>query len=64
MFWLGGRKRQFSVASFYNVPGGGGGVLFSWKSVWCNEPPSKVSFFAWTVALDWVLRIDNLLRRC
>jgi hypothetical protein len=40
-----------------------GSYLFPWKSIWKVKVPVRVSFFAWTAALGWILMVDNLRKR-
>jgi hypothetical protein len=36
---------------------------FPWKSIWKTKAPLKVAFFAWSVALEKILTLDNLRKR-
>jgi hypothetical protein len=40
-----------------------GSCLFPWKSIWKVKVLVRVSFFAWTAALDRILTVDNLRKR-
>lgn len=46
------------MSSFYGVLVRGSVVVFSWKSIWATESPSKVTFFVWTVVLGQILTIN------
>ena len=36
------------------------GLRFPWKSVWQTKVPLRAAFFAWSVALEKILTMDNL----
>lgn len=35
--------------------------MLPWKAIWCTRAPTMVSFFAWSVAKDKILTIDNVI---
>ena len=59
MCWKSDRKKGFMVKDYYNLLGSND-YCFSWKSIWKQKIPSRVSFFVWTAALGKCLTIDNL----
>ena len=63
LIWQLNRIGIFDVCSFYNsllkVPS----ISFSWQSIWCIKIPKRVAFFLWTAARNWILTIDNLVKK-
>ena len=63
LIWQLNRTGIFDVCSFYNsllkVPS----ISFSWQSIWCIKIPKRVAFFLWTAARNWILTIDNLVKK-
>ena len=38
-------------------------VSLPWQSIWCIKIPKRVAFFLWTAARNWILTIDNLVKK-
>lgn len=36
---------------------------FSAKQIWRIQAPPKISFFTWEACRNWILNIDNLMKR-
>ena len=63
MVWCGEPRGIFSVSSFYKFLFSKDRSGFPWQSIWIPGVPTKVAFFVWLAALDWVLTIDNQIRQ-
>ena len=65
MCWIPNKNKGFLVSDYYRILVGTAFYGFSWKSIWMQKIPSRVSFFVWIAALGKYLTIDNLLKgRC
>jgi hypothetical protein len=64
LWWVPSKRGLFGVKSFYNIMGCHDGFYFSSRSVWRTKVPLRVSFFVWLVALEKILTMNNLRKRC
>lgn len=61
-----GHIRKFttlSVWSYYTFLRCAPNSVFPWKGVWGSKVPHKVAVLVWTAALNFILRIDNLVKQ-
>jgi hypothetical protein len=63
LWYVSSKKGLFKVKSFFNSLACSEGSRFPWKSVWWTRAPSRAVFFAWSVALDKILTVDNLIKK-
>ena len=61
--WVLSKRQLFDIRSFYNVLVCNGGIPFLWKSIWQIKVPLRAAFFAWLVALEKILTMDNLRKK-
>jgi len=50
--WIPSRRGLFDVGSYYNVLVPHDSTPFHWTSIWRNKAPLRVTFFAWSAALE------------
>jgi hypothetical protein len=62
LWWVSSKKGLFKVKSFRSLACSDSSG-FPWKSVWWTQAPLRAAFFAWSVALDKILTVDNLRKR-
>ena len=50
------------MRSLYEKLRGLAPMPFSWKAIWRNKAPQRVSFFVWTATQEKILICENLIK--